>query len=174
MPINSTYFMHKWIHLQTWHSTDEHTPNQMDYCLIDARHFSDVIDVMARRGTNIDSDQILVVIKLRVRMCKKVEVRQNSPFTRPWPAQSCSTEVKRGCCPKGRRNQSGVTYFGHLQCFWKINWAQNLLKVVEFNSVKKINHNVGLCNPSNFLFYHLTEHTLIFLKSKLINDLNSQ
>jgi hypothetical protein len=39
--------------------------------LIDGRHFSDVIDIMARRGSNIDSDHImLVVIKLRARTCR--------------------------------------------------------------------------------------------------------
>jgi hypothetical protein len=38
--------------------------------LIDGRHFSDVIDVMTRRGANIDSDHMLVVIKLRVRICR--------------------------------------------------------------------------------------------------------
>jgi hypothetical protein len=48
MAIKSTYFMHKRIHLQTWHSSDGHTFNQIDHCLIDGRHFSDVIDVMAR------------------------------------------------------------------------------------------------------------------------------
>jgi hypothetical protein len=34
--------------------------------LIDGRHFSDVIDVMAWRDANIDSD----VIKLRARICR--------------------------------------------------------------------------------------------------------
>jgi hypothetical protein len=37
--------------------------------LIDGRHLSDVIDVMARRGANIDSDHMLVVIKFRARIC---------------------------------------------------------------------------------------------------------
>jgi hypothetical protein len=37
--------------------------------LTDGRHFSDVIDVMARRGANIDLDHMLVVIKLRARIC---------------------------------------------------------------------------------------------------------
>jgi hypothetical protein len=38
--------------------------------LIDGRNFSDVIDVMARRGSNIYSDHMLVVIKLRARICR--------------------------------------------------------------------------------------------------------
>jgi hypothetical protein len=43
MAIKSTFFMHKRIHLQTWHSPDGHTFNQIDHCLIDGRPFSDVI-----------------------------------------------------------------------------------------------------------------------------------
>jgi hypothetical protein len=68
MEIKSTYFMHKRIHLQTWHSPDGHTFNQIDDCLIDARHFSDVIDVMVRRGAKIDSDHTLVIIILKTRI----------------------------------------------------------------------------------------------------------
>jgi hypothetical protein len=70
MTIKSTYFMHKRIQLQTWDSPDGHTFNQIDHCLIDGRHFSDVIDVMAWRGANIDSDHMLVVIKLRAKICR--------------------------------------------------------------------------------------------------------
>jgi hypothetical protein len=66
----STYFMHKRIHLQTCCSPDRHTFNQIDHCLIDGRHFSDVIHVMARRSTNINSDHMLVVLKLRARKCR--------------------------------------------------------------------------------------------------------
>jgi hypothetical protein len=70
MANKSTYIMRKRIHLQTWHSPDGHTFNQIDHCLINGRHFSDVIDVMARRSANIDSDHMLVVIKLRTRICR--------------------------------------------------------------------------------------------------------
>jgi hypothetical protein len=65
MAIKSKHFMHKRIHLQTCHSADGHIFNQIDHYLIDGTHFSDFIDVMARRGANIDSDHMLVVIKLR-------------------------------------------------------------------------------------------------------------
>jgi hypothetical protein len=75
MAIKSTYFMHKRIHLQTWHSPDGHRFNQIDHCLIDGRHFSDVIDVMARRGANIDSDHMLFVIKLRARKCRASNIK---------------------------------------------------------------------------------------------------
>jgi hypothetical protein len=51
-----------------WHSSDGPTFNQIDYCLIDGRYFSDVIDVMARKGGNIDSDYMLGVTKLRARI----------------------------------------------------------------------------------------------------------
>jgi hypothetical protein len=70
MTIKSTYFMHKRIHLQTWNSPDEHTFNQIDHCLIDGRHFSNVIDVMAWRDAKIYSEHMLVVIKLRTRICR--------------------------------------------------------------------------------------------------------
>jgi hypothetical protein len=62
--------LHKRIYLQTWHSPDGHTFNQIDHSSIDARHFSDVIDVMARKGASIDSDHMLVVIKMRARICR--------------------------------------------------------------------------------------------------------
>jgi hypothetical protein len=62
--------MHKRIHLQAWYFPDGHIFNQIDHCLIDGRHFSDVKDNMAWRGAIIDSDHMLVVIKLRARICR--------------------------------------------------------------------------------------------------------
>jgi hypothetical protein len=64
MAIKSTYFMHTRI------PSKPGTPWQIDHCLIDGRHFSDVIDVLARRGANIDSDHMLVIIKLRTKICR--------------------------------------------------------------------------------------------------------
>jgi hypothetical protein len=71
MAMKSTNFMHTRIHLLTWHSPDWHTfIIQIDHYFIDGRHFSDVIDVTVRRGANIDSDHMLVVVKLRARICR--------------------------------------------------------------------------------------------------------
>jgi hypothetical protein len=55
------------IHLDTCHPPDGCTRNQINDCFIDGRHFSDAIDLKARRGANIDSDHMLVVKKLRDR-----------------------------------------------------------------------------------------------------------
>jgi hypothetical protein len=44
--------------------------------MIDGRHFSDIIDVKGQRGANIDSD-ILVVITLRVKICRAYTTRQD-------------------------------------------------------------------------------------------------
>jgi hypothetical protein len=49
--------------------TDQHDAD-LDTTRCDGRHFSDVIDVMARRGANIDSDHMLFVIKQRARICR--------------------------------------------------------------------------------------------------------
>jgi hypothetical protein len=46
-----------------------HTAKRIDHYLIDGRLFSDVIDFITRRGAKIDSDHMLVVIKLKSRIC---------------------------------------------------------------------------------------------------------
>lgn len=68
MVIVSTYFPRKKIHKGTWKSPDGQTVNQIDHVLIDARHFTDVIDVKTKRGANIDSDHYLVQTKLRAKI----------------------------------------------------------------------------------------------------------
>jgi hypothetical protein len=53
------------------------TRNKIDYCLIDGGHFSDVIDLKALRGANIDSDHSLVVIKLKYRKSRASNTSEN-------------------------------------------------------------------------------------------------
>jgi hypothetical protein len=45
MTISSTYFENKDIHKATWVSPDGNTFNQIDHCLIDRRHGTDIMDV---------------------------------------------------------------------------------------------------------------------------------
>ena len=68
MVIKSTYFMHKRIYQETWKHPDKITRNQIDHVIIDGRHFSDILNIKARRGANADSDHFLVQIKLRARV----------------------------------------------------------------------------------------------------------
>jgi hypothetical protein len=65
MTIESTFFMHKKIHLAL-----SSRPHQIGHCMVEGRHFSDVIDVKAQRGANIDLDHIFVVITLRAKICR--------------------------------------------------------------------------------------------------------
>ena len=78
MVIKSTYFMHKRIHLETW-VHPKGTRNQIDHVLIDGRHFSDILDVKARRGASAGSDHFLVQIKLRARVCSANNEKRQTP-----------------------------------------------------------------------------------------------
>jgi hypothetical protein len=53
-------FQHKRIHFNTWISPDGNTANQIDHILTDSRHASDILDIRACRGPNIDSDHYSV------------------------------------------------------------------------------------------------------------------
>jgi hypothetical protein len=57
MRICSSFFMHKNIHKVTWVPPNGGRGTQIDHVLIDARHFSDVLDVRAFRSSNPDHDQ---------------------------------------------------------------------------------------------------------------------
>ncbi len=70
MVIKGSFFMHKKIHQATWESPDGNTRNQIDHCLVDGRHFSDVINVKVCRGANVDSDHYLVVVDVRAHLSR--------------------------------------------------------------------------------------------------------
>jgi len=60
---------------ETWVSPDGLTRNQNAHTMIDARHISDITDVRCYKGTNCDSDHIMVKIKCR----SKIEIMNKSP-----------------------------------------------------------------------------------------------
>lgn len=85
MIISSTCFPHKDIHKATWKSPDGITRNQIDHVLIDARHASDVEDVRAYRGADVDSDHFMVVMKYKQRISRVI--MKHNPRARKYDCQ---------------------------------------------------------------------------------------
>jgi len=61
-------FPHRNIHIYTWTSTDGKTHNQIDHVLIDRRWHSSVLEVRSFRRADYDTDQYLVITKVRERL----------------------------------------------------------------------------------------------------------
>jgi hypothetical protein len=68
MVIGGTHFKHKNIHNGTWKTPDRKCVNQTDHILIEARHRSDLLDVRAFRGANVDTDHYLISPRIRARI----------------------------------------------------------------------------------------------------------
>jgi hypothetical protein len=69
--VKSTMFPHCRIHKYTWTSHNGKTHNQTDHILMDRRRHSSVLDVRSFRGADCDSDNYLVVAKVRYRQTSK-------------------------------------------------------------------------------------------------------
>jgi len=69
MVVASTLFNHKDIHTMIWRSPDGQIFNQIYHLLIDARHVSNEMDVRTFIRANRDSDQYLLISKIRSRNC---------------------------------------------------------------------------------------------------------
>jgi hypothetical protein len=68
--VGGTLFVHKKIHKGTWKTPDGNAINQIDTILIDARHRSNLLDVRAHRGANVDSDYHLIGSKIQARIAR--------------------------------------------------------------------------------------------------------
>ena len=68
MSVASTMFPHRNIHKGTWRSPDGRTVNQIDHVLIDRRHVSSVQDVRTWRGADTNSDHMLVICRMAMRI----------------------------------------------------------------------------------------------------------
>jgi hypothetical protein len=68
MVIRRAQFKHKNIHKGTWKTSDRKCVNQVDHILIEARHRSDLLDVRAFRGANVDTDHYLIGSRIRARI----------------------------------------------------------------------------------------------------------
>lgn len=80
MTISSTQFPNRNIHKVTWISPDGETNIQIDYVVIDKRAASSIMDVKARRGTNIGSDLQTVQVRFRC----KITVCEKGNISRTW------------------------------------------------------------------------------------------
>jgi hypothetical protein len=74
--VKSTMFHHRNIHKFTWSSYEGQTYNQIDYVLIDRRWHSSILDVRSFRGADCDTDNYLVVTKVRERLAGRKQAAQ--------------------------------------------------------------------------------------------------
>jgi len=76
--VESTMFPHRNIHKYTWTFPDGKTHNQIDHILIDGRWYSSVLDVRSFRGADCDTDNYLMVGKVRERLAVSKQAGQRS------------------------------------------------------------------------------------------------
>ena len=69
-------FPHRKFHKYTWTFPDGKTHNQINHILIDRRRHSIILDVRSFRGADCDTDQYLVVAKLRKRLAVRTQAAQ--------------------------------------------------------------------------------------------------
>jgi hypothetical protein len=80
--VKSTMFPHCKIHKHTWTSPEGNTHNQIDHILIDRRRHSSTLDVRSFRGADCDTDQYLVVAKVRERLAVSKQAAQKIDMER--------------------------------------------------------------------------------------------
>jgi hypothetical protein len=80
--VKSTTFSYRDIHKHAWNSPDGVTHNQIDPVLIEKRRHSNILHVHSFRGADYDTDNYMVVAKLRGRFSVSKRARQNFDLER--------------------------------------------------------------------------------------------
>ena len=91
MVVKSTMFPHRSIHKYIRTCPDGKTHNQIDHILLDRRWYSIILDVRFFRGAVRDTDQYLVVAKVRERLAISKQTTQK--WCRSW-LRHCATGWK--------------------------------------------------------------------------------
>ena len=63
--IMNTFFQHRNVHKYTWYRPSMGQKSLIDFCIVSADLFSDVLDVRVKRGAELSTDHHLVVCSLR-------------------------------------------------------------------------------------------------------------
>jgi hypothetical protein len=75
--VKSTTFSHRKIHKYTWTCPEGYTHKQIDHVLIGRRRHLSILDVQSFKGVDCDTDNYLVVPKVRERLAVSKRAAQN-------------------------------------------------------------------------------------------------
>ena len=87
-------FPHRKIHNYTWTSPGRKTQNQFDHIFTDRRWLSSILDVRSFRGADCDTDQYLVVAKVKEILAVSQEGAQKFDRERFNPRKLNELEVR--------------------------------------------------------------------------------
>ncbi|XP_068240928.1 uncharacterized protein [Palaemon carinicauda] len=106
MVIGGTIFPHKDSHKGTWISPDGNTINQIDHIMIKKKFRSALFDTRAFRGADCDSDHMLVVRKLRIKLKSKILATMKT--IKPNIEKLEETDVKNAYAINEKKNRFGL------------------------------------------------------------------
>ncbi|CAG4959526.1 unnamed protein product [Colias eurytheme] len=108
--IGGTLFPHKDVHKYSWVSPDGTTRNQIDHLAISRTWRSSLLDVRNRRGADIDSDHLLMIAEVRLKVASVKRSSNASKLGRRYDVSKLrEPEVRRKFALELRNRFSGLT-----------------------------------------------------------------